>query len=152
MLDLNESQQAVNPTSVDDINLIERVQRRATKLVPTVDGLDYQSRLKALNLYSMEERRARGDLILMYRLMSGDINFDPARLFKMNPHKLGDKESRLYNTMKVEPRSHANLQVRHTFFTQRVVRPWNSLPEYVVRSDDVTDFKSNYDKMKGIVV
>ena len=92
---LEYCQQAVNPTSANDINLVERVQRRATKLVPGLDGMDYESRLKALNLYSMEERRVRGDLIFMYRLMSGDVNLDPARLFKLNPHNLGDKESRL---------------------------------------------------------
>ena len=114
--------------------------------------MDYESRLKALNLYSMEERRVRGDLIFMYRLMSGDVNLDPARLFKLNPHNLGDKESRLYNTLKVEPGSHPNLQIRHTFFTQRVVRPWNSLPEYVVRSENISDFKTNYDQIKGLVV
>ena len=34
------------------------------------------------------------------------MNLDPARLFKLNPHNLGNKESRLYNTLKVEPRSH----------------------------------------------
>ena len=49
----------------------------------------------------------------MYRIMSGYVNLefiynmyyvnlDPARLFKLNPHNLGDKESRLYNTLKVE--------------------------------------------------
>ena len=57
---LEYCQQAVNPTSANDINLVERVQRRATKLVPGLDGMDYESRLKALNLYSMEERRVRG--------------------------------------------------------------------------------------------
>ena len=149
---LEYCQQAVNPTSAHDINLVERVQRRATKLVPGLDGMEYESRLKALNLYSMDERRVRGDLIFMYRLMSGDVNIDPARLFKLNPHNLGDKESRLYNTLKVEPRSHPNLQIRHTFFTQRVVRPWNSLPEYVVRSENVSDFKTKYDQIKGLVV
>ena len=75
---LEYCQQAVNPTSANDINLVERVQRRATKLVPGLDGMDYESRLKALDLYSMEERRVRGDLIFMYRLMSGDVNLDPA--------------------------------------------------------------------------
>ena len=72
----------------------------------------------------------RGDLIFM----SGEVNHDPARLFKMNHHNPGDKESRLYNTLKFKPRYHPNLQIRHTFFTQRVVRPCNSLPEYFVSS------------------
>ena len=40
--------------------------------------MDYESRLKALNLYSMEERRVHGDLIFMYRLMSGDLNINPS--------------------------------------------------------------------------
>ena len=44
-----------------------------------------------------------------------NMNLDPARLFKLNPHNLGNKESRLYNTLKVEPRSHPNLQIRHTY-------------------------------------
>ena len=47
---------------------------------------------------------------LMYCLISGDVNIDPARLFKLNPHNLGEKESRLYNTFKVEPGSHPTFQ------------------------------------------
>ena len=48
--------------------------------------------------------------LCMYHLMSGDVNIDPARLFKMNRQNPGDKESRLYNTMKVEPRSNTYLR------------------------------------------
>ena len=82
----------------------------------------------------------------------GDMQGCGHRASPTHNNNLGDKESRLYNTLKVEPRSHPNLQIRHTFFTQRVVRPWNSLPEYVVRSENVSDFKTNYDQIKGLVV
>ena len=55
--------QAWKPHLQKDIDVLERVQRRATKLVQECKGLDYISRLNYLNLTTMETRRTGADLI-----------------------------------------------------------------------------------------
>ena len=49
--------------SLKDKILIEKVQIRFTKMIPSVKLLSYEDRLKQLNLWSLEDRRIRADLI-----------------------------------------------------------------------------------------
>ena len=49
-----------------DIDAIERVQRRATRLIPGLARLSYEERLKETGFYSLERRRLRGDMIEMF--------------------------------------------------------------------------------------
>ena len=49
-----------------DLDMIERVQRGATKLIPLVFNFDYEEFLEALSLTTLADRRQRGDAIQMY--------------------------------------------------------------------------------------
>ena len=49
----------------------EKVQRRASKLVPQLKSLPYTERLQALNLYTIAQRRLRGALIETFKLVKG---------------------------------------------------------------------------------
>ena len=60
-----------NPYFQRDIDLIESVQRRATKIVREMKNLEYSERLKRLDLTTLEQRRKRGDLIQIYKMMNG---------------------------------------------------------------------------------
>ena len=62
---------AWSPHYVKDRERLERVQRRFTRMVPGLKGLDYERRLERLKLMSLEERRNRSDLIEMFKISRG---------------------------------------------------------------------------------
>src|SRR5215813_14222909 len=59
-----------------DISCIEKVPKRATRMIEAMKGKTYEERLINLNLYSLEKRRRRGDLIETFKIMKG---FDSVR-------------------------------------------------------------------------
>jgi len=67
-----------------DIDVLERVQRRATKSVHTMSQLPYESRLEHLKLYSLFCRRQRGDMIETYKILNGYYRINPSLFFTLN--------------------------------------------------------------------
>ena len=121
--------------------------------MPSMEDMSYEERLLELSLYSLADRRIRGDMILMYRLVWGDMDLDYKKFF-IDVEGSCRWSLRKGHSLAVKPKVEESPympDVRRQFFTQRVIEPWNSLPEEVVTSESVDAFKRNYDKWRGII-
>ena len=56
--------------SAGDITEIEKVQKRATKLIISFKKFPYKERLRRLNLPTLKYRRVRGDMIEVFKIIS----------------------------------------------------------------------------------
>ena len=65
------------PFSKMDRKQLERVQRRASKMVKAIKHLPYQERLQLLGLPSLYYRRRRGDMVTAYQLLHGGMHLPP---------------------------------------------------------------------------
>ena len=85
--------QAWNPYLKKDITCLEKVQRRATKLVKEVKHLKYEDRLRALQLFSLKYRRLRGTLIETYKILTGKLKIESDQFFKLSSSSLRGTQS-----------------------------------------------------------
>ena len=60
-----------NPWKREDINTLEKVQRRALWMISDLGNMTYEEWLKKLDLQSLEDRRKRGDAIETYKTLNG---------------------------------------------------------------------------------
>nr|VZI49739.1 unnamed protein product [Spirometra erinaceieuropaei] len=131
--------------TVKDRTTLEKVQRRAIKLVRGHKNLPYETRLSNLNLFPLDYRQLRGDLLQTFRMLrgqdcclaSGDF-FELATTTSLRGHPL---------KLRV---TGARLDPRRSFFSHRVVKAWNALPVEVVMSSSVDSFKRKFDQYRDM--
>lgn len=127
------------PTTKKHKQIIENAQRRATRLVPELQGLSYEQRLCELNLPTLDYRRKRYDLIQAFRIIRNEDDIASSTFFKFSDNDLRGHPYKL-----VKPR--ANKSIRLHTFSHRVVSAWNSLPAEIVCAKDTVSFKTKLDK------
>ena len=123
-----------------DINGLEKVQRRATKLIHTLRWKPYDERCRNLGIQRLVDRRIRGDLIQLFKL-----------------HKKFDEINWHFKPIIVESRGGRRPQLRreivrgcnqrHNFFYNRSANAWNQLPDHIINAKTINQFKNQIDHL-----
>jgi len=130
------------PHYVKDKVLLEHVQHRFTHMVPGMKQLPYHTRLAQLGLWTLEERRHRADLLEVFHMYKG-LSLTPfCRFFTLSSvtNTRGHSAKVLKN--------HCSLDLRHFFFSERVIDRWNSLPQHVIDSTSINAFNNGLNIMR----
>ena len=131
------------PQHRKDVELLERVQRRAMKLIRGLEHLSCEGRLRELGLFSLKKRRLQGDLIASFQYLKGAYRKSGEGLFT---RAWSDRTRR--NGLKLEE-GRFRLDSRKKFFPVRVVRPWHRLPREAVAAPSLAVFKARLDGALG---
>ena len=104
---------------------LEDVQRKMTRMVDNIGLLPYNERLEALELTTLLERRARGELIETFKIVTGKVDYG-TRIFRIS--RSGNK---LLNDGRI-----------NQFLPNRIANYWNKIPTYVKDAPSVDSFKT----------
>ena len=123
-----------NPHYKQDVDLLEKVQRRATKCIKGMRDKSYAQRLQLLELDSLESRRQFFDLVEMFKITK-DLNaLNFSHFFQAVSTSTRGHDCKVF-------KPYARLDVRKFYFSCRIVNAWNSLPNEFVNSDSLSAFK-----------
>ncbi len=131
-----------DPYKIKIITDIEGVQRRATKLLPELKNLSYPERLTRLKLPTLSYRRARGQMIEVYKIISNtyDKNVTSNLLrFRQNNYVYLRGHNYMLEQRRIQK------PVCRNFFSNKVVKVWNNLPNHVVMAESLNIFKNRLD-------
>ncbi|KFR08139.1 hypothetical protein Y956_12049, partial [Nipponia nippon] len=127
------------PQHKKHMDLLERVQRRAGKMIRGLEHLSYEDRLRKLELFSLERRRLWGDVIAAFQYLKRAYRKAGEGLFR---RACSDRTRG--NGFKLKEGGF-RLAIRKKFFPVRVVRPWNRLPREAVDAPSLAVFKARLD-------
>ena len=129
---------ACPPGSCVDSKLLESVQDKATGMVNGLRSMNAEERRKMLGLMTLKQRRERGDLIEVYKILNG--------LTKINPEEFWEVREARNGARLVKELAKNGRKPRQNFFSYRVIQKWNLLPEKVKNAPSLDCFKSRLDK------
>ena len=125
-----------NTGYVQDTKRLESVQRLWTRQIKGLEEKDYGIRLNTLNLYSVKGRLLRADLIKCWKIFNGHCPIKPTDLWKLSSDQRNRGHRFKLNVNRCQ------IDARSRFFTERVIKDWNSLPDWAVSSGSLVEFKA----------
>jgi len=140
---LEYSVQAWNPSKVEDINTLEKVQRRALRMINDQGDASYETKLRNIGMTTLQARRERGDMIQVYKFLNDASGLDKNEYFNFVQERHTIATRSFTDNLLVPEKCRIN--VRKNYFTCRVTNAWNSLPMEVRMSSSVNMFKNKYD-------
>ena len=133
-----------NPGTAGLQKILEKIQRRACRVVLGHDIINYTSELAKLNWRPLHERRKINDLIMLYKIFHKviDVNFDDF-LDLRRSRALRTTHSKQIILKKVCTKLYFN-----SFF-HRTISAWNNLPDNIVNQPSLSSFKNSIKKHYG---
>ena len=128
----------MEPALEKHVKKVEKVQRAATRWVPSMRDLNYEERLNKLNLPTLEKRRKTGDMIMLYKCIEGKEKIDSMEYIIPKQSASRGHSKKLY-------KKSLKKDVRKFSFPGRAIDQWNALPE-VVCANSIHKFKDKYDE------
>ena len=133
-----------SPHKKKDIRKLERIQKAATKMVPEIRDLTYEERLREMGLPTLEDRRERGNLIAIYKIVNHMERIDRQDLVALKED--GERQTRGH--AKKIRKSQCLRNIKKFSFPHRTVDIWNELSEEIVTAENVHIFKERLDKFR----
>ena len=131
--------------------MVEKVQRRAIGMVTNFRGKTYEEKLAEAGMTTLEERRRRGDLLQAYRVLNEVDSVDPSLWFTMAKHRedgpAAEATRQSAGFMNIK-RGEGRNEIRKNFWSQRVIDPWNTLPDEVKQAETLNAFKNGIDNLR----
>ena len=128
------------PWTKEDIECLERVQRRAVRAMSGLKGQTYEEKLQELKLSSLAERRKEIDMTEVFRRLS-DQDSDSEPILE---RATGRRATRAASGKDALLKKRSFHEFRSNFFSSRVVDSWNNLPDSVKGATNVSSFKCLY--------
>ena len=125
-----------NPHHKYLIDRVEKIQKRFTKSIPSVAKYPYMERLRHLKLMTLERRRLLADLTFCFKLLNGFAD-SPLRHLLLVQEYSGTRG----HSFKLRC-SKFSTDVTKYSFCNRIVKPWNALPNEVVNSNTISRFNA----------
>jgi len=130
-----------SPHYKKDKILIERIQKRFTRMILSIKEFPYELRLKKLGLWSLEDRRIRADLIEVFKIIHGLSTVKFSTFFEYTTHERTRGHPLKLNKNRVRT------DLRQHFFSERVINTWNKLDSDIVCSSSLNIFKNNLERL-----
>jgi len=130
------------PWTRADIEVLEKVQRKAVGMVSGLNARSYEERLKELGMCTLEERRHQQDMIQTFKIIRGFDYVDSSYWFVMAKDR--EQVTRLTaGPLNINPQR-SRLEIRRHYFSRRVTDSWNKIPARLKQARTIDAFKTGY--------
>ena len=121
---------------------LEKVQKFFTRRLIERCGLPYNERLIYLNLDSLEIRRTRFDLVMVYKLFNGFVSMNASSIINIKKTNYNTRGHSLQISMNT-----CKLNVTKNLLNNRIANIWNGLDDNILLANSLYTFKNHIKKM-----
>jgi hypothetical protein len=136
---------AWNPWLVKDVEILEKVQKRAVNMIGGLKSDTYEGKLKELCMQSLADRRREADMVMIFKVIRGfcpvNKNYWPKLATEHGENTHGTRAAADPYRLR---QPFARNDRRRKFFTVRACEWWNNLPLNIKQAKSIGQFKRLY--------